>query len=104
MSTIPSKVAMAPPHPGEFIRHETLSELGLSVRERRMCRASVAPRFPTWSTATRLFSHIWRCASRRRSAWSCCCGCRHGAMPPPCADGRERSTFERYRAPTSEPH
>ena len=33
MSTIPSKIGMAPPHPGEFIRDEILTELGLSVSE-----------------------------------------------------------------------
>jgi antitoxin HigA-1 len=33
MSTILSKVGMTPPHPGEFIRDEILSELGLSVSE-----------------------------------------------------------------------
>lgn len=29
----PSKIGMIPPHPGEFIRDEILSELGLSVSE-----------------------------------------------------------------------
>ena len=33
MSTTPSKIGMAPPHPGEFIRDEIMSELGLSVSE-----------------------------------------------------------------------
>ena len=31
MSTAPSKIGMTPPHPGEFIRDEILSELNLSV-------------------------------------------------------------------------
>ncbi|HLY57148.1 MAG TPA: HigA family addiction module antitoxin [Stellaceae bacterium] len=31
MSNAPSKIGMAPPHPGEFIRDEILSELHLSV-------------------------------------------------------------------------
>ena len=30
-ATIPSKIGMAPPHPGAFIRDEILDELGLSV-------------------------------------------------------------------------
>lgn len=33
MSTTPSKIGMAPPHPGEFIRDEILEELKLSVSE-----------------------------------------------------------------------
>jgi antitoxin HigA-1 len=33
MSEIPSKIAMAPPHPGEFIRDEILDELHLNVTE-----------------------------------------------------------------------
>src|ERR1700681_4036390 len=31
MSCAPSRIGMAPPHPGAFIRHEILDELGLSV-------------------------------------------------------------------------
>jgi addiction module HigA family antidote len=31
MSATPSKIGMAPPHPGAFIRDEILEELGLSV-------------------------------------------------------------------------
>ena len=33
MSRAPARVAMAPPHPGAFIREEILDELGLSVSE-----------------------------------------------------------------------
>jgi addiction module HigA family antidote len=33
MSTTPKKIGMAPPHPGEFIRDEILSELKLSVSQ-----------------------------------------------------------------------
>ena len=33
MSKAPSRIGMTPPHPGEFIRDEILSELGLSVSE-----------------------------------------------------------------------
>jgi addiction module HigA family antidote len=33
MSKAPNRVGMIPPHPGEFIRDEILSELGLSVSE-----------------------------------------------------------------------
>jgi antitoxin HigA-1 len=33
MSTAPSKIGMTPPHPGEFIRDEILSELGLNVSQ-----------------------------------------------------------------------
>ena len=32
-ATTPSKIGMSPPHPGEFIRDEILTELGLSVSE-----------------------------------------------------------------------
>jgi addiction module HigA family antidote len=33
MSRAPARIAMAPPHPGTFIREEILDELGLSVSE-----------------------------------------------------------------------
>ncbi|HEY3912118.1 MAG TPA: HigA family addiction module antitoxin [Stellaceae bacterium] len=33
MSRAPARVAMAPPHPGVFIREELLDELGLTVSE-----------------------------------------------------------------------
>ena len=33
MSRAPARIAMAPPHPGAFIREEILDELGLSVSE-----------------------------------------------------------------------
>jgi addiction module HigA family antidote len=33
MSNAPSKIGMAPPHPGEFFRHEILAELNLNVGE-----------------------------------------------------------------------
>jgi len=33
MSRAPSRVGMAPPHPGVFVREEILDELGLSVTE-----------------------------------------------------------------------
>src|SRR5207245_1722992 len=33
MSRAPARVAMAPPHPGTFIREEILEELGLTVSE-----------------------------------------------------------------------
>jgi antitoxin HigA-1 len=33
MSNEPNKIGMTPPHPGEFIRDEILTELGLSVSE-----------------------------------------------------------------------
>ncbi|HJU11571.1 MAG TPA: HigA family addiction module antitoxin [Candidatus Binataceae bacterium] len=33
MSRAPARVAMAPPHPGAFIRTEILDELGLTVSE-----------------------------------------------------------------------
>ncbi|HKM65135.1 MAG TPA: HigA family addiction module antitoxin [Acidisphaera sp.] len=33
MGKTPSKIGMAPPHPGEFIRDEILGELGLSISE-----------------------------------------------------------------------
>lgn len=33
MSRAPARIAMAPPHPGVFIREEILDELGLSVSE-----------------------------------------------------------------------
>ncbi len=33
MSRAPARIAMAPPHPGPFIREEILDELGLSVSE-----------------------------------------------------------------------
>jgi addiction module HigA family antidote len=33
MSEIPSKITIAPPHPGEFIRDEILDELHLNVTE-----------------------------------------------------------------------
>lgn len=33
MSDTPSRIGMAPPHPGEFIRDEILDELNLSVSE-----------------------------------------------------------------------
>ena len=33
MSRAPARVAMAPPHPGAFIREEILDELSLSVSE-----------------------------------------------------------------------
>lgn len=33
MSETPSKIALAPPHPGEFIRDEILDELHLNVTE-----------------------------------------------------------------------
>ena len=33
MNEIPSKIALAPPHPGEFIRDEILDELHLNVTE-----------------------------------------------------------------------
>ena len=33
MSRTPARIAIAPPHPGAFIREEILNELGLSVSE-----------------------------------------------------------------------
>lgn len=33
MSRAPARIAMAPPHPGAFIREEILDEIGLSVSE-----------------------------------------------------------------------
>jgi addiction module HigA family antidote len=33
MSHAPTKIGMAPPHPGVFVRQEILDELGLSVTE-----------------------------------------------------------------------
>jgi addiction module HigA family antidote len=33
MSEIPGKIALAPPHPGEFIRDEILDELHLNITE-----------------------------------------------------------------------
>jgi addiction module HigA family antidote len=33
MSRTPARIAMAPPHPGVFIREEILDELGLTVSE-----------------------------------------------------------------------
>ena len=33
MSRPPARIAMAPPHPGVFIREEILDELGLTVSE-----------------------------------------------------------------------
>lgn len=33
MSRAPARIALAPPHPGAFIREKILDELGLSVSE-----------------------------------------------------------------------
>ena len=89
-ATIPSKIGMAPPHPGAFIRDEILDELGLSVSAAAKALGVGAPPFPIFSTATRLFPQRWRSGSRRPSAWIWrrCLGCKPGTTPSPCVAGK----------------
>ena len=68
MSRAPARIAMAPPHPGAFIREEILNELGLSVSEAAKVLDVRRATLSDSSTATRRCRRKWRCGSRRRSA------------------------------------
>ena len=106
MSTTPSKIGMAPPHPGEFIRDEILNELGLSVSEaanvlgvRRATLSDLvngnAALSPEMALRVEKAFGVDMEMLLRMQAW-------HDATAM-----RRRSgeiDVKRYRAPTSEPH
>ena len=83
-------VNMTPPHPGDFIRTEIIEELGLTITKaaeilgvRRATLSDLLNGGASLSPEMAL-----RIEKALASAWTCCCACRHGAMPRRCALAR----------------
>ncbi len=68
MSRAPARIAMAPPHPGMFIREEIFDELGLSVSEAAKVLDVRRATLSDLINGNAAYRRKWRCGLRKRSA------------------------------------